>query len=264
MKKLLALLMCAIIVCSCFMFTACEKTEDEIKDAIEKEETFKTLSGKTPEELYADASELMKNATNFTMTSTQDITMKYQGETMTMTQVIIQKIDGENEYYKMSGVEGADSEGWYVDGVIYTEMNGTKAKATLSKKDYYEKFLGSSEEDSKILNIPESWFKDIVFKKSGDEYYIKFSISGEEYTKLFAKLNLQVGLDDTVDYKVYFNKEGKLLRMETDFDMTVQGISASTKTKSVFSDVGTTAPIVAPTNPESYQDVTDSINSMLG
>jgi len=263
MKKLLALLMCAILVCSCFIFTACEDTEKEIKDLIE-EETVKTLGGKTPEELYADASRFLKDATNFTITSTQDITMKYQGETMEMTQTIIQKIDGDNEYYKMSGVEGANSEGWYVDGVIYTIMNGTKAKATLSKKDYYEKFLNSSEEESKLLNIPESWFKDIVFKKAGNEYYLQFSISGEEYTNLMAKMDLNVGLDDTVDYRLYFDKDGKILRMETNFDMNVEGITASTKSKSVFSDVGTTQPITAPANTEAYMDVTDSLNSMLG
>ena len=268
MKKFLALLMCAVMLCSCFMLTACEDVEEEIKDKIADETDengdLKTLGGKTPEQLYTDASSLLKNATNFTLTAKQDITMEMQGEKTEMKQTVVQKIDGDNSYYKTSGVEGAESEGWYVDGVIYTVMGGVKAKATLSKKDYYEKFLGSSEEESKIFDIPESWFKDIVIKQEGAEYYIQFSVSGEEYSKLLEKADLGANIGENVEYKVYFDKDGKILRMTTDFDMNVQGIKASTHTESIFSDVGTTKAVTAPADADSYQDVTNELNSMFG
>ncbi|MBE6592863.1 MAG: hypothetical protein E7642_02590 [Ruminococcaceae bacterium] len=274
MKKIFALVLCALMICSCFMLTACEEIEDAIKDMVEDEmkkpdETdengdLKTLGGKTPEQLYADANTLLKNATNFTITAKQDIIMEYQGQKNEMKQTVLQKIDGDNSYYKISGVEGAESEGWYVDGVIYTTMGGVKAKATLSKKDYYEKFLGSSEEESKLFDIPESWFTDIVIKQDGEEYYMQFSVSGEEYSKLMQKAELDVTLAENVDYKVYFDKDGKILRMETDFDMEMEGVKASTHTESIFSEVGTTKGVTAPEDADTYQDVTEELNSMLG
>lgn len=268
MKKILALVLCVLMLCSCFMLTACEDVEDEIKDMI-KDETdangnLKTLGGKTPKQLYADASALINKATNFTFTATQDISMEVAGQKMDVKQTVVQKLVGDDSYYKISGVEGAESEGWYVDGVIYTTMGGVKAKATLSKKDYYEKFLGSSEEESKMFDIPESWFTDIVIKQEGAEYYIQFSVSGEEYSKLMQKADLDVKFAENVDYKVYFDKDGKILRMETDFDMVTEGVKASTHSESIFSDVGTTKAITAPEGADSYKDVTNDLENMIG
>ena len=270
MKKLLAFLMCAILVCSCFAFTACKKDEDKedvttiIEDVTDENGNLKTLGGKTPEQLYADASTLLKNATNFTLTAVQDIRIDMDGEIIEVKQTVVQEVDGDNSHYKTSSdMEGTESEGWYVDGVIYAEMSGVKAKATISKKDYYEKFLGSSEEENKILDIPESWFSDIVIKQEGEEYYIQFSVSGEEYSKLLNKADLEATIKGNVDYKVYFSKDGKILRMESDFAMDVMGATATTHTESIFTEVGTTKKVTAPADGDSYTDVTDQFNAKI-
>ena len=268
MKKFLALIMCVVLLTSCFMLSACDEVEDEIKDVIDEmvDETdengdFKTLGGKTPEQLYADASALLKQATNFTQKATQKIDMNFEGETISVEQIVFQKLDGDNSYFKTSGVEGAEMEGYYVDGVIYAKMNGVKNKATLSKEDYYKKFLGESADESKIFDLPESWFTDISIKPDGDKYYIEFMVSGEEYAKVISKGagNVNFSLADNISYKVYFTKDGKILELITDFSMVVEGVETKVHSVSAFSDVGTTAPIEAPADADSYNDVTGSI-----
>ena len=264
MKKFLAILMCATLLLSCLMLSACE-AEDILKDVIDEtdesgefvlDETdengnLKTLGGKLPKELYKDAFELLNSATNFTMTAKQLISMEIEGEKIEVTQTVFQKADGDNAYFKSSGVEGAEMEGWYVDGVVYTQKNGEKIKAELSKEDYYKNFLGNDANEDKVFDIPESWFVDITIKPDGDEYYIAFTVSGAEYSELFKKTDLNASLAENVDYKVYFDKDGKILRMETDFSMEVEGVVANTHSESIFENVGTTE-VTAPADADSY------------
>lgn len=273
MKKFLTLIMCVALLTGCFMLSACDEQEvqdaisDALNDVIETavpDETnengdFKTLGGKTPEQLYADAYELLSKATNFTMTSKQNISMVIDGEPINVIQNVFQKIDGDNSYFKTSGVEGAEMEGWYVDGVVYAQHAGEKVKATVSKEDYYKNFLGSDANESKVFNIPESWFVDIAIKQDGEEYYILFSVSGDEYSKLIQNANFNASVAETVDYKVYFTKDGKILRMVTDFSINVDGVVATTHAESIFADVGTTAAITAPADADSYSDVTSNL-----
>ena len=146
-------------------------------------------------------------------------------------------------------------EGWYVDGVVYTQKNGEKIKAELSKEDYYKNFLGNDANEDKVFDIPESWFVDITIKPDGDEYYIAFTVSGAEYSELFKKTDLNASLAENVDYKVYFDKDGKILRMETDFSMEIEGVVANTHSESIFENVGTTQKITAPADADSYTKV---------
>jgi hypothetical protein len=64
---------------------------------------------------------------------------------------------------------------------------------------------------------------------------------------------------ETVDYKVYFTKEGKILRMITDFSVNVDGVVATTHAESIFENVGTTEAITAPADADSYTDVTSNL-----
>ena len=264
MKKIFALIMCAALLLSCLVLSACDEQDimDELKEIIDETDEngdFKTLVGKTPEQLYDDAFELLSKATNFTMTAKQVISMDMDGEKINVTQNVYQKIDGNNCYFETSGVEGAEMEGWYVDGVVYAQHAGEKVKATVSKEDYYKNFLGSDASESKIFDIPESWFVDITIKQDGEEYYIAFTISGEEYSKLIQKAQLNASLAENVEHKVYFDKDGKILRMVTDFSMTVEGVVANTHSESIFENVGTTEAITAPADADSYTDVTDQM-----
>lgn len=268
MKKFLAILMCATLLLSCLMLSACD-AEDILKDVIDEtdesgefvlDETdengnLKTLGGKLPKELYKDAFELLNSATNFTMTAKQLISMEIEGEKIEVVQTVFQKIDGDNSYFKSSGVEGAEMEGWYVDGVVYAQRNGEKVKTEISKEDYYKNFLGSDANEDKVFDIPESWFVDITIKPDGDEYYIAFTVSGAEYSELFKKTDLNASLAENVDYKVYFDKDGKILRMETDFSMEIEGVVANTHSESIFENVGTTQKITAPADADSYTKV---------
>ena len=273
MKKFLAIVMCAVLLLSCLMLSACDEqdVQDALSDALgdiietgvpdETDENgdLKTLGGKTPEQLYADAYELLSKATNFTMTSKQNISMVIDGEPIDVVQNVFQKIDGDNSYFKTSGVEGAEMEGWYVDGVVYAQHAGEKVKATVSKEDYYKNFLGSDANETKIFNIPESWFVDIAIKQEGEEYYILFSVSGDEYSELIQNANFNASVAENVDYKVYFTKDGKILRMVTDFSINVDGVVATTHAESIFENVGTTEPITAPADADSYTDVTSNL-----
>ena len=266
MKKFLSIIMCVVLIASCFMLGACdeEKVAEDIKkilDETDENGNLKTLGGKTPKELYDEASAILSNATNFTQEAVQDISMVINGESMALKQNVLSKVDGDNSYIKSSGVEGSEMEGFYVDGVVYAKMNGVKNKASLSKAEYYEKFLGTTEEESKILDIPESWFKDIVIKKDGDEYYIHFVVSGEEYSKLIGKAaaGIDVSLATDVNYKVYLTKEGKLSKVIVEVEMEIEGAKVKLYSESKFYDVVTTAPITAPADADSYTDVTGSI-----
>lgn len=267
MKKFLTMIMCAALLLSCLMISACDEQDvmdeliKEINDETDANGDLKTLGGKTPEQLYKDASELINKATNFTMTSKQLISMDIEGEKIDVVQNIFQKIDGDNSYFETSGVEGAEMEGWYVDGVVYAQHAGEKVKATISMDDYYEKFLGSAPSENKIMNIPESWFVDITIKQSGEEYYTEFTVSGAEYAKVIGNAKLDAEVAENVVHKVYFNKDGKILRMETDFTITADGVVAQTHTESIFENVGTTEKITAPADADSYTDVTDAMNA---
>lgn len=176
------------------------------------------------------------------------------GESQTVKQTITQSVCGDNSYFKLDGLE-SKMEAYYVDGVVYAKTNGIKVKKEISKEEYYKEYLGDSANEDKILDIPESWFSGIVIKPDGDNYYLQFSIDGEKYSELIGKTGVSVEISGDVDYRVYFDKEGNIIKMTTDFEMGIEGFMTSTKAVSIFKNIGTTEPIKAPADADSYSAV---------
>jgi hypothetical protein len=224
MKKFLSLLLALILVFSMFTLASCDQNDKDDDD----DETVETLDGKTPEELYALSQTKLKEATSYTVTATQVITMSVEDETMTMNQEVISKLDGDNSYVKSTNdmTSDANMEAWYVDGIVYASMMGVKAKAYVDKEEFMQKYMGKDPSESTLLDIPESWFEDIEFEKDGKSWALKFTVKGEEYTKYFANVGLGGTINGNVKHQVFFDSNGNLEKITTVFDMTIQGIDA--------------------------------------
>lgn len=262
MKKFLALLMCFLLVASVFTLTACDEKdhEEEIVDETDESGNLKTLKGKAPKALYSEATKMLDEATDFTMTTEQKITMKISGQTQTETQTIVQRVNGDNVYFKSSGIEGAAMECYYVDGVCYVNSGGTKNKATIDVEDYYEQYLGSDPDDDKLYALPEEWFNGVVICADGSKYYVDFTVSGDKFAEVAGDDIAEIAsFDGDVSYRVYFDANGVLDSIRIEFTMEVMGIKSTSVSTSVFSNVGSTGAIKAPADADSYKDVTSSV-----
>ncbi|MBQ2999247.1 MAG: hypothetical protein IJD64_02175 [Clostridia bacterium] len=276
MKKIIALFLCMLLIGSMLILSSCDDTSDdpaptEQKDDSEKKDDppkgLETLNGKTPKELYNEALATLASYTNYQMTTTQLITMSAQGQSQDINQIVITKMDGNESYVKMTNDmdSSANMETWYVDEWLYTISKGTSAKANITWEEMQEKFMPEGAgSDSALMNIPESWYKDIRFMEDGENYYLEFIVSGEEYCEYMQSTALGdqlQGVDD-VSYKVYFDKDGNLGEIVTEFDyvvkegsLTIQCHAVST---SYISNVGNVS-IEAPENADSFIDVTGRI-----
>ena len=274
MKKFLALLLCAVFAFSLVCMTSCDG-EDTAK-------ILDTLAGKTPEELYDASVAALATATSYEVSGNTDIDMKMsirgQDATMIMKQTSISKANGEETYVKSSAngemtfmgqtvpLEDTDfMEVWYVDGVCYSDMWGVKAKATVDMDEFKQKYMDTDPGEETLLDLPESWFKDIKFEKVDGGYVLNFTVKGEEYTELFgdmfADMDIEFVIDGDVEYKIFFDKDGNLTKTTADFamsyTMTIEMMSVSGT--AVCTSVSTVSlkevTIEAPANADEFTDV---------
>ncbi len=264
MKKLLSLLLCLCMLATSLALTACESAAGtitgEIGDIIDE------LAGKTPEELYADALATVSGLTNFRTDSKQEIKMSAQGQTATMHQTLIAMKDGHNEYVKTENDMNSslNMEGWYIDNMFYAIQGDLKFKAEIAYEDYVEKYLpdGATSEGA-LLNIPESWFTDTKFVIAGENSYcLEFTVSGDQFVEYFEELGITQGASvaatQNVTYKVYFDGEGNLSTVITEFAMEIEGVTAEYYIETEISGIGTTV-ITPPADTEGWQDLTGRI-----
>ena len=279
MKKILAILLCLLLIGSTLTLASCDELDFLNKDE-ESSETLKnpapiddddppskpsgieTLNGKTPEELYEEALEKVSSYTNYTMTTEQIITMSFEGQEQDINQTLISKANGHDSYVKSTNdmTSNANTETWYVDEWLYTIQNDQRLKANITWQEMQDNYMpeGATGESS-LMNIPEDWFVDVKFKKDGSKYYIKFVVSGEEYLQYMQSTALGVqlqGVDDVI-YKVYFDAEGNLGDIITEFDFVVTDsgytVDCHAVSTSKISNIGTTT-IEAPEG--SFTDLT--------
>ncbi|MBQ9761411.1 MAG: hypothetical protein IJW16_08715 [Clostridia bacterium] len=255
MKKLLSILLClALICCSAFTQVACDD-EDDNSDG----KGVATLNGKTPQDLYSAALAKVKGLTNYEMTTTQVITMSAQGQTVTMNQVLLSKINGQDNYVKLANdmESSVNMETWYVGEWVYVITNTARNKANITYAEMVDKYMpDGATGESALMNIPEAWFKDVRFQQEGEKYYIQFIVSGEEYTTFMKSTALGdklQGVED-VSYKVYFDAQGELGDIITEFDYTVEGIACSAVSTSKIANIGGVS-IEAPQG--NFNDVTN-------
>ncbi len=245
------------------------KTEADLNESVSADKQIELLDGKTPIQKYDEVYETLKNVTNITITADQDIVMSfnYQGQTQTqdMVQSVVTKYAGDN----FSVVGSAESMGQkipsanacYVDGTVYTVQinNGYKFKYTATK-DQLAAMVGMDPDAPKIFDIPESWFIDVKFyeESNGDRAYMKFVLSGEQYTEMFSNLALLSSVESmsNITHKVYFTAEGDIDSIVTTASMVMNDpnlgkVNASFVSTSTFSDIGTTV-VTAPADADSY------------
>lgn len=263
MKKLLALLLCLMLVCSAFVLTSCDEPDLPKDSEDDDSNTLATLNDKTPEELYEETLERISSITNYEMTTSQVITMNVNGKDMTVNQSISAKMDGQEQYVKATNdtASEANMEIWYVDEWLYTINRGSQVKANISYEKMQTEYAPEgSDSSSALMNIPEHWFKDVLFQKEGDLYYIEFIVSGSEYLQYMQSTALGDLVKDATDisYKVYFDADGNLENIVTECDYTVSQsgttVEAHLVATTTISNIGNVT-ITPPTG--SFIDVTD-------
>ena len=259
MKKILSLLLCALLMFTMLGLVSCDDEETAGSQSGDGDDAIETLGGKTPEQLYQAALDKVAGLTNYTMVAAQVIS----GGGMTINQTVSAKMDGIDVYVKTENNMDSSSnmECWYVDEMFYTIASGVKAKAAISYEKFTSEYMpeGATGEGA-LMNIPASWFVDTSFHQDGDLYYMEFIVSGEEYLQYFESTSLGAyvqGVDD-ISYKVYFDKDGNLGDVVTELDMVTEGVSFHVVSTSTFSNINSTT-ITLPANTDDFIDVTGSI-----
>ena len=255
MKKIITLLLCLAFICSAFLFASCDTnntdestssdTNESTNQSNSNQDDNSTLNGKTAEELYSLALEKLQNLTNFEMISTQAITLSYEGESETANQTTITKINGTNCYMKTESElsEEANMEIWYVDEWYYIIKGNIQNKAHLTWDKMQEYMPQGSSGDSILMNFPKEWFKDIQFKQEEEKYYIEFILSGNDYLN-YIESNINFGVDmsmlEDISYRVYFDQDGNIGDIVTEFELVVEGISFRCKGTSWVTNIDST------------------------
>ena len=244
MKKIISLFLAAIMVASTLCLTSCGEDDG-----------VATLAGKTPEELYTLSQEKLADAASYTINSTQVIKMSAQGQSMTFNQEVVTEINGDETHLKTSNDldSSMNMEVWYVDGVVYSSMLGIKAKATVDKEAFMQEYMDKDPSESTLLDIPESWYKNVKFEASGDDWFVKFTISGDKYTEYFADTGLGGTVKGDVTHKVFFDDEGNLEKITTFVTLDIEGITTTVESTSTVTIGDVT--ITAPADADSYQAV---------
>ena len=275
MKKILALLISVILVFSLAFLTSCDgNTGGEGGEG-----NIETLAGKTPEELYNASVEALSNATSYEVIGENEIEMDMSVEGasifVVMNQSTHSKVNGDDVHTKVTSTtdmiqngqttslgDVAPMETWYIGGVCYTDMQGVKVKSTVDKETFMQEYMGKDPQESTLMDIPESWFKDINFEESEEGgYVLNMVVSGEEFTQYMGNIfedteyNFQIVGD--VNYKIYFDSEGNLTKITADFDMSysISGVDGTATCHSVSKVSIKEVEVEGPANPDEFQEV---------
>ncbi|MBO5938532.1 MAG: hypothetical protein J6Q82_03425 [Clostridia bacterium] len=283
MKRILSILLCLILIGSMLTLASCDETtvpsNDETTENTDDsnnpsssggktpKEGVDVLNGKTPKELYEAAIEKVSAMTNYELITNQVIDMTYQNQSLpTVNQVVISKLNGQEQYVKSTNDADASAnmEIWYVNDWLYTTMGGSSVKANITWQQMQDNFMPEGASGSGLLmNIPESWFKNIRFEKDGELYFIEFTVSGEDYLKYMQSTALGDMIKDATDvtYIVYFDANGELgdIITKCDYVVTESGytINCHLESTSTLSNVGNVT-ITAPEG--NFIDVTGNMN----
>ncbi|MGM9631895.1 MAG: hypothetical protein ACI3XL_02240 [Eubacteriales bacterium] len=270
MKKYLVLLLCICTVFSSVIFASCEEgstttTTTPTKQEAEVPTPVETLNGQTPIELYSAAVEEVEQASGIEFSTVLTMEMLTEGKEPTVfTQSVIVKSDLQNSYVKTTNDKypDTDTELWFVDGTLFvTDVTGNH-QLCISASDYREQYAPEgSEKDSILLNCPEKWFENATLTKDElENYCLEFVVSGKEYwdnvkdgmiTSEIMSLAVQ-----NVDYKVYFDEDGNLTQIVTEFEIVFGSITTKyTSTTDV--NLNAEIEITAPEGSENWENLAD-------
>lgn len=242
MRRIITLLLALVLVFSILTLVSCKKDENGNDNGIE------TLAGKTPKQLYEISKEKLDDAKEYSITTTQLITMS----AITMNQTIVNKVNGNNAYVETTNDSAPElnTKAWYVDGIMYQNLYTGKFKREYDKEKFMEEYMDNDPSEDTFLDIPDSWFKNVRFKKDGDIWTLNFVIDAAKYNELLDNLLLDGNITGDVIYKLYFDGEGNIDKLTTSFDMTIDGVSTHCYQISKITLGSVT--VTAPSDTESY------------
>lgn len=246
-----------------------QATEAPVETDTEGREISKTLNGKTPYALYAEAETLYK--TNYEVEQEMKITMNMNdgGSEMHIetTEKAWFKFAGGNVYAKTESYalfeERAVMEMWYVDGKLYTEdldenLELAKVVMTISPENA-ELYYGLELPGDTLMPMPEDWLKDTVFAKTEDGLYL---VSLNITQEMLAAADEDVWGDlagegvtlNSMTYHACFRADGSLAYISYGADMDMMGMACIMEAKVVLSNAGTTQ-VTPPADADTYQEV---------
>lgn len=204
MKKILAIFMAMLLL---FLAVGCNNSEEGVGGESETLKGEELLAGKTPKELYNDTIEYVKSLSNYEVTVESNYKTTYEEETSEESSIATHKCSGDSFEYQYKA-ENYDEFFLHDGNALYKKVNNIAEKVNIS----YEKFMeqwGSITSDGMLIALQESKLDKKLFVSDGDNYYLSFLITAEEYTEMTGG-----EVEGPVAYKVYFDKDGNLINFE--------------------------------------------------
>jgi asparagine N-glycosylation enzyme membrane subunit Stt3 len=165
------------------------------------------------------------------------------------------------------------SKTYYKDGWLYGDQDGVTFKAQLTMEQMYAIVYGAdAATEEKILNMPESWFKDAVFVQNEDDTYsIRILLDGDKVAEVIDRLGIadmaDMGMEiSDLCYDIALDTDGNFRGIGYTFSMTMdmdgETLAILSESFITYSGIGTTT-VTLPNGCADYVDVTDQlINSI--
>ena len=199
MKKIIAIILAALML---FTFVACSGG-----GANGSKKGRKTLADKTPKELYDAAITYIKGLTNYEILVDSVYNTTYEGQSTTESSTTLHRCSGDTFYYLYK--TGNYEEFFIHDGTtLYQNVNNVYEREDISYTQFMNDWGGVNEEGM-LITLPAADFDNKLFIPEGDEFYLDFLISVEEYYQIAGGT-----VTEPVTYRVYFDKNGTFTRFE--------------------------------------------------
>ena len=244
------------------------------------ESNIPTFNGMTPYEAYESARDQIDGIlSNCQENSSSNQYLSYMDQTELMQIVtMVSRINGndiETITTTANYMDGttSTSKTYYKDGWLYGDQGGTTFKAQLTMEQMYAIVYGiDAANEEKILNMPESWFKDATFVENEDDTYsIRILLDGDKLEEVIERLGVAdmaaMGMEiSDLCYNIALDMDGNFRGVDYTFTMTmeVEGETMTLLSESfiTYSSVGTTT-VTLPDGCADYVDVTDQLLDSL-
>ena len=203
MKKILAIFMALILL---FVAVGCNKADGEGEES----ETLKgeeLLAGKSAKDVYNAAIEYIKALENYEIDIESNYKTTYEGEVSEENAFTTHKCSGDTFEYKYTA-ENYDEFFLHDGTALYKKVNSIAEKIEVSYSEFMEEW-GSITADGMLMVLEDAKLEKKLFIPDGDNYYLSFLITSDEYTELTGG-----SVEGPVAYKVYFDKEGNVVSFE--------------------------------------------------
>lgn len=258
MKRIISLLLVLILSLSMLFLAACDEdgkdkdteppattvatTESVVTTAAPEEPVaVEDLNGKTVKQLVETFMEEYSNAKSFDISMNMVETIEGETEEMDISFKIT-----DTEAYVYMNMYGEKMSVWYVDGVVYVESSDGKFKSEdvsvddILGEDFIEEF--TSFMPTEIDDMLAKKYDEAQLYYFKNAYYVTITFTDEEAEEM--------GADEAYSETFYFDKDGKLRKMEL-----VQGDNTATV---ILKSYGETVKIDPPENASEFEGPDDS------